>query len=170
MQPLAGFQGGVFKIVKVCNFQFFGVVWKKPQSEWHKQFHCSETIYAWHSLFHTTFVAILQCSQKVSFRPETGKIFFSYWCRSNLLKTPSGIDWSQKVLDFYHFGEILDLFRGGNLLFWGTVYNLLKSCITWAPSLFKMHLLNIEWIWWNLRQVEKMLYNLFGLLGCLQWM
>ena len=29
-----------------------------------------------------------------------------------ILKTPKGIDWSQNVLDFYHFGEIPDLFRG----------------------------------------------------------
>ncbi len=32
-----------------------------------------------------------------------------------------GIDGSQKVLDFDHFGEILDLFRGGSLLFVSTV-------------------------------------------------
>ena len=36
-------------------------------------------------------------------------------------KTPIGIDWSKKVLDFYHFGKILDLFRGGNLFFVSTV-------------------------------------------------
>ena len=41
---------------------------------------------------------------------------------NSILKTPIGIDWSLKVLDFYQFGEILDLFRGGNLLFVSTVY------------------------------------------------
>ncbi len=50
----------------------------------------------------------VQCSQKVSLRPGTGKIPFSYQCRPN---------WSQKVLDFYHFGEILDLFRWRRLTF-----------------------------------------------------
>ena len=39
-----------------------------------------------------------------------------------MLETPIGINWSQKVLDFYHFGEILDLFRGGNFNFLTTVY------------------------------------------------
>ncbi len=38
------------------------------------------------------------------------------------MKTPIEIDWSQNVLDFYNFGEILDLFRGGNLLSVSTVY------------------------------------------------
>ena len=36
-------------------------------------------------------------------------------------KTPKGIDWSNFFLDFYHFGEILDQFRGGNLLLVSTV-------------------------------------------------
>ena len=33
-----------------------------------------------------------------------------------------GIDWSQNVLDFYHFGDILDLFWGGNLFILSIVY------------------------------------------------
>ncbi len=33
-----------------------------------------------------------------------------------------GIDWSQKALNFDRFGDILDLFRGGNILFWFTAY------------------------------------------------
>ena len=37
------------------------------------------------------------------------------------METPIGINWSHKVLDFYHFGESLDLFRGGNLLLLTTV-------------------------------------------------
>ena len=53
-----------------------------------------------------------------SSRPKTGKIIFPYWCGTNLfctiiLKTPIGIDWSQKVWIFIILGK----FWGGNLLF-----------------------------------------------------
>ncbi len=41
------------------------------------------------------------------------------------------LDWCQKVLNFYHFGEILDLFRGRNLLFWP-----LYSMATWQQEMF----------------------------------
>ncbi len=54
-----------------------------------------------------------QNRQKKFFPIDAGQMFFApvYNGRSFAL-------WSQKVLDFYYFGEILDLFRGGNLLFW----------------------------------------------------
>ncbi len=38
------------------------------------------------------------------------------------MKTPIGIDWFQKILDFDHFWEILYMFRGGNLLSVTTVH------------------------------------------------
>ena len=40
----------------------------------------------------------------------------------NFFGTSVHVYWSQKVLDFYHFGEILDLFCGANLLFVTTVH------------------------------------------------
>ena len=39
-----------------------------------------------------------------------------------ILKTRLGIDWFQKVPDLFHFGEILDLFRGGKLFILPTVH------------------------------------------------
>ncbi len=39
----------------------------------------------------------------------------------SIFNSDGNLDWSQKGLDFDHFGEILDLFRGRNLLFVSTV-------------------------------------------------
>ena len=52
---------------------------------------------------------------KINNFPGTGKgkIFPSRW-------RPK--PWFQKVSDFYHFGKILDLFRGGKLFILPTVY------------------------------------------------
>ena len=44
------------------------------------------------------------------------------WTPGMTLKTAIKTDWPQKLLDFYHFGEILNLFRGGNLLSVSTVW------------------------------------------------
>ncbi len=38
-----------------------------------------------------------------------------------------GIGWSQKVLDFYHFGKILDPFWGGKFLFLTIVFVMIKE-------------------------------------------
>ncbi len=54
--------------------------------------------------------ANIRCSQEVGFRPEQVQNFPKM---IKIQKTPIGINWSQIVLDFYHFGEILDLFRFG---------------------------------------------------------
>ena len=35
------------------------------------------------------------------------------------------VHWSQKVSNFYNFGEILDLFQGGKFLFLGTVFKVI---------------------------------------------
>ncbi len=63
----------------------------------------------------------LHCSQKVSFRPKIGPEL------PNNDKNPTlfGTNWFQKIMNCYHFGEILDLFLGGNLLSVSTVYFML---------------------------------------------
>ncbi len=65
-----------------------------------------------------------QWSEKRTFPPQNrqNNFFLLMWSKS--LKTLLGIDWFQKVLNSYHFGEILDLFRGRKFLFLTTV------CIT----------------------------------------
>ena len=48
----------------------------------------------------------------------------------------------QVKLFFYHLGEILDPFRGGNLLFWGTVlYPTMRVSCNWCslPPSYKLH-------------------------------
>ena len=57
--------------------------------------------------------------KKRNFQPQNRQNNFSL---SMLDKIPIGIVWSQKVLDFNHFGEILDLFWGGKFLFLTTVH------------------------------------------------
>ncbi len=46
---------------------------------------------------------VIQCSQKVSFRPETGKIIFSYECRPNLFENSYRDRLIPKILGFFSF-------------------------------------------------------------------
>ena len=40
-----------------------------------------------------------------------------------------------KILEFSHFGDILDLFRGRNLLLVSTVFDLPGVCLSWLKCL-----------------------------------
>ncbi len=76
------------------------------------------------NIFHHSLNTVLK---KETFRPETGKIIFFLlmWGKpflhhcviDEVLKTPIGKDWSQKVFDFDHIGKILDLFWDGKFFF-----------------------------------------------------
>ena len=79
-----------------------------------------------------------------------------FWTPGIILKTPMGIDWSEKVLDFYHFGDILDLFRGGNLLKWqmlkhsqgwGFFVQVVKTLARkfWTPGIILKTPMGIDW-------------------------
>ena len=63
---------------------------------------------------------------------------------------PVGRGGTQKVLDFYHFGEILDLFLGGNLLFCPLyiIYLLFMTCrinpLCWSMQINKDQISGID--------------------------
>ena len=67
------------------------------------------------SLQHNAFqLAIIQCPKKQVSALKQAKYFFPINA-GQIFFAP--VYWSQNALDFYDFGEILDRFQGGNLLF-----------------------------------------------------
>ena len=61
--------------------------------------------------------AYVQHSKKETFRSETGKIILFYQCGPNHFCTKV-IHWFQKISDYYHLGEFMDLFGVESFYFW----------------------------------------------------